>query len=579
MLFRSIKQDPNYYLAYYHLGLLKEEDVMRYRYMIDPEEGGIIYFYEFAKEDKEKAVFYYNKVISITPDFPDVYYHLGMLYYEYNELFDMIDLLERAVKIIPKDKNCHLFLGFAYYQDEQYKRAEEQFKESMKYMTPEERHIFNSIESIITPEERMKLTTDLANYNHNAAELWRSRDPLILTSINERKLEHYSRVAYANLRFSDFDRGVEGWNTDQGKVYIRFGKPETMYRTRPEIGTSGDGNPRNPLNHSKEFWLYPDFEYIFEDRFLQHRYEFAWGNTPENDYRNVFERMISVKPDYYDFIQKDNIIEIATDITKFKGAKSSTKVNLSYAIPHDSIHFVYQDNKWKSRLNQGIFLLNGNWKKIYESSKLIQFDESEQFKLCDESYLLHQEEFENRPGQYQLIFEIHDLESKKHTSIRSEIDIKPFDNDELALSNIQMAFKIEQDSTSSYYYTRDDLKILPNPFYRFSTGEPVFIYYEIYNLKKNESGLTSYNVEYTISPDKSNINLIEKIFQRLNLFKVSGEITTSYQIEGDSETEYQYRQIGLGSFSPGDYLLTLRITDLNANKTTNEKVQFKLEDE
>jgi GWxTD domain-containing protein len=561
------------------LGLLKEEDVMRYRYMIDPEEGGIIYFYEFAKEDKEKAVFYYNKVISIKPDFPDVYYHLGMLYYEYNELFDMIDLLERAVKIIPKDKNCHLFLGFAYYQDEQYERAEEQFKESMKYMTPEERQIFNSIESIITPEERMKLTTDLANYNRNVAELWRSRDPLILTNINERKLEHYSRVAYANLRFSDFDKGIEGWNTDQGKVYIRFGKPETMYRTRPEIGTSGDGNPRNPLNHSKEFWLYPDFEYIFEDRFLQNRYEFAWGNTPENDYRNVFDRMISVQPDYYDFIQKNNIIEIATDITEFKGSKNSTKVNLSYAIPSDSIHYVYQNNKWKSRLNQGIFLLNGNWKKIYESSKLIQFDESEQFKLCDESYLLHQEEFENRPGQYQLIFEIHDLESRKHTSIRSEIDIKHFDNHELALSNIQMAFKIEQDSIGGYYYTRDDLKILPNPLKRFTTGDPVFIYYEIYNLKKNESGLTSYNVEYTISPDKANINPIKKILQRLNLFKLTGEITTSYQIEGDSETEYHYRQIGLGSFSPGDYLLTLRITDLNANKTTTEKVQFKLEDE
>ncbi|MBD3287491.1 tetratricopeptide repeat protein, partial [candidate division KSB1 bacterium] len=131
---RIIKIDPGYYLAYYHLGLLKEKDVMRYRYMIDPEEGGIIYFYEFAKEDKEKAVYYYNKVISLKPDFPDVYYHLGMLYYEYNELFHMIDLLEKAVKIIPSDKNCHLFLGFAYYHDEQYELAEREFEEAMKYM-------------------------------------------------------------------------------------------------------------------------------------------------------------------------------------------------------------------------------------------------------------------------------------------------------------------------------------------------------------------------------------------------------------------------------------------------------------
>ncbi len=574
---RVIKQDPNYYLAYYHLGLLKQADVMRYRYMIDPEEGGVIYFYEFAKDDKDKAVFYFNKVIALKPDFADAYYHLGMLYYEYNELFDMIDLLERAVKIIPNDKNCHLFLGFAYYQDEQYERAEKEFEESMKYMTPEQRHIFNSIESIITPEEKMKLTTDLANYNRNASEMWQSKDPLMLTEINERKLEHYSRVAYANLRFSDFDKGIEGWKTDQGKVYIRFGKPETLYRTRPEIGISGDGNPRNPLNHSKEVWLYPDFEYIFEDRFLQNRYEFAWGNTPENDYRNVFERMISVQPDYYDFIQKDHIIEIAMDITKFRGTKKSTKINLSYAIPADSIHFIYQENKWNSRLNQGIFLLNENWDKIYQASKLIQFNESEQYMLSNKNYLLHQEEFEHRAGQYHLIFELHDLESKKHASVRGEIDVSPFDNDELALSNIQLAFNIERDSTAGYYYTRDDLKILPNPFKRFTTGDPVYIYYETYNLQQNESGLTSFNIEYTIRPDKTHIHPIKKILQRLNLINMSGDITTSYQIEGNSETEYQYRRLGLGSYSPGHYSLTLQLTDLIANKTTTEKIQFKLE--
>ncbi|MBD3290985.1 GWxTD domain-containing protein [candidate division KSB1 bacterium] len=488
----------------------------------------------------------------------------------------MIDLLEKAVKIIPSDKNCHLFLGFAYYHDEQYELAEREFEEAMKYMEPEERQLFNSIESIITPTEKMALKSDPRRYHRNVARMWQMKDPLILTDINERKLEHISRIAYANLRFSDFDKGIEGWKTDPGKVHIRFGEPETLYRTRPEIGSSDD--PRNPLNHSKEVWLYPDFEFIFEDRFLQNRYEFAWGNTPENDYRNVYERMIAETPDYYDFIQQDRIIEIATDISEFRGSSNKTKLSLSYAIPADSIHFVYRENKWQSVLNQGIFILNEDGHRVFQSSKPVQFNETDQYKVSNEKYLLNQAEFENRSGSYQLIFEVQDPESKKHASLRRNIEISSISGNGLALSNVQLAFRIERDTSEGYYYTREDLEILPNPLKRFNAGDPVFIYYEIYNLQKNENGLTSFNVEYTISPNKMDESPVKKILQRLRLISPSGDITTSYPFEGNSVTEYQYQQIGLGSFSAGDYSLTLRITDLNADETATEKIHFELEE-
>ena len=66
---------------------------------------------------------------------------------------------------------------------------------------------------------------------------WKKKDPLFLTEVNERKLEHYCRVAYANLRFSRLHQGIEGWKTPQGQALIRYGFPLGNSQTWVTIDT------------------------------------------------------------------------------------------------------------------------------------------------------------------------------------------------------------------------------------------------------------------------------------------------------------------------------------------------------
>lgn len=56
------------------------------------------------------------------------------------------------------------------------------------------------------------------------AEFWLSRDPTLGTIENEVKDEFYRRVAIANRYFAALHR--EGWETDRGYVFIRFGHPD-----------------------------------------------------------------------------------------------------------------------------------------------------------------------------------------------------------------------------------------------------------------------------------------------------------------------------------------------------------------
>jgi len=84
-------------------------------------------------------------------------------------------------------------------------------------------------------------------------EFWAKRDPDPKTSRNELMEEYYVRVAYANKNFTQY---MEGWRTDRGMVFIRFGSPQNV-----------DRHPFDSESKPYEIWYYYDQnrEFIFVD--------------------------------------------------------------------------------------------------------------------------------------------------------------------------------------------------------------------------------------------------------------------------------------------------------------------------
>jgi GWxTD domain-containing protein len=80
---------------------------------------------------------------------------------------------------------------------------------------------------ILTQSERdawKKLETD-DERDQFIEHIWRDRDPDPDTVENEFKQQFYERVAYANEHFSS---GKAGRFTDRGRIYIKFGKPDSI---------------------------------------------------------------------------------------------------------------------------------------------------------------------------------------------------------------------------------------------------------------------------------------------------------------------------------------------------------------
>ena len=73
------------------------------------------------------------------------------------------------------------------------------------------------------------------------AAFWKSTDPNPATTEHEALRDYFKRIATANSRYRE--KGIAGWLTDRGKVYVTLGEPDqagqqmgaTSARTRAEI--------------------------------------------------------------------------------------------------------------------------------------------------------------------------------------------------------------------------------------------------------------------------------------------------------------------------------------------------------
>jgi GWxTD domain-containing protein len=83
---------------------------------------------------------------------------------------------------------------------------------------------------------------------------WARRDPTPETPRNEFMVEFFRRLRYAGQHFQGFG---QGWRSDMGRIYIRYGSPDTI-----------EQHPASATMAATEVWFYnqPYRRYIFADR-------------------------------------------------------------------------------------------------------------------------------------------------------------------------------------------------------------------------------------------------------------------------------------------------------------------------
>lgn len=105
-----------------------------------------------------------------------------------------------------------------------------EFKEARYIATPEEIREFKQLHSL--PAKRQFLY-----------DFWQKRNPDPVSRTNSFRVKYLQRVAYANDHFQTGN--TPGWQTDRGRVYILYGKPDQI-----------DRHPNEANSRPYQIWYY-----------------------------------------------------------------------------------------------------------------------------------------------------------------------------------------------------------------------------------------------------------------------------------------------------------------------------------
>ena len=502
---------------------------------------------------------------------------------------------------------------------------------------------------------------------------WAARDPAPVTIANERRIEHFRRVAYS---LEHFGRDEFPWDA-RGEVYVRYGMPdhisqsddirfetdvkviavkerlinqagrgvaglvkardaqlteydvdisslstsegsaaplgpissmlreisETGKHRTTEFGVEGDrkgtmgvGASSSPTTMMKlsgilgwpvypvqgkvwEYWIYTDVGLGIEITFTQpyHPGPFYYADMPlgiggDSQIYRVWQQMnprvvidwaAAATPSVYrpDFASEP--LEFFFDSAQFKGLEGTTILEVYYGVPVGEITIMpRKEDKTTAYLQRGLALYNEENRPLYRSIEDMELDSSGPVDATQLAFVPEMDRLSVAPGAYRLSVQILDKTSDKSQVYNREVVLYPYGDDSLRVSDIQMAALIRPNRGSRF--TKGDIEVVPNPSLAYLAGQPVFIYYEVYNLNKDEFGRTKYRVSYELhSLNRGNIAVrtLKAIGRLVGIERKAEVVTVEYAHEGDRADEYGYLEMDMSDTEPGIQLLKVQVTD------------------
>ena len=264
----------------------------------DPENADIQYFMGMTYMDQERSGWligsdrdgrrYFLKTVELNPSHPDAYFQLGRCYDSptESEHEKAISAYIRQYRVNPEHSEALLrfanashrskrydlgteelralvlewgdgtpnriramltqFEVLAMGSDQQYDQLQAALESYISQLDADEQEVYRDLSHVAPPDE-LKNWEEATDAEREAIwmNFWNERDSNPATIENERLVEHYRRVMYARIHFSEkqypYDR--------RGEIHVRYGRPDDRRRfvfrhfEDPKISHMLTGNP------------------------------------------------------------------------------------------------------------------------------------------------------------------------------------------------------------------------------------------------------------------------------------------------------------------------------------------------
>jgi GWxTD domain-containing protein len=476
-----------------------------------------------------------------------------------------------------------LIMGIAACRSGDMPKSDEAFSEALARMDDERRERFLSMDLIVAPGERGQLSGMVSEDARSVLEqLWKSHDPNPATVVNERLIEHLSRVAFADFHFSVPRLGKIGSRTARGEVYIRYGGPLLWHFDPFGTGVFTDetalpdpasfdparslGDRVPPADQSGQYrdrrlraskprwvWQYRDFSLNFDDTFLNGDYDFPY----ELDWSAYTYAYLEKKvPEIYE-TQIKRRMKVVLDALNLIDDSGRHALKLVYACDTRGIA-VRSPFEWpQGSFEVEIAVLDSLREDVARAAfvKEIRADSS---VLYQTQYpLISTLTVEVPPGKALTAISITSTANGAAGFTSRPVSIRAF-GDTLELSDIEMRFAPAGP---------------PNPTYTYLRRGTAFLAFSVYNSGADVDGIARLRIAYRLSRREK----VQPAYRRfLDMFAgdekplLDGSVTSL-------QSEHEIRTLGpradevigidLSALAVGHYDVAIHATDLTNGAT------------
>ncbi|MXY48838.1 MAG: GWxTD domain-containing protein [Gemmatimonadetes bacterium] len=337
--------------------------------------------------------------------------------------------------------------------------------------------------------------------------------------------------------------------------------------------------------YATESWVYARYglELFFVDQFGGGRFDYPWGNLLTSPQETVRQELYSPRrlagelikrsPEEYRHDFGGEPLEYAFDAVSFRADNGATELDLSYSIPVWQFGDVSDGKGNSTRLEHLVTLRDSAMSPRFSHAfGFGPFDRPKR-QLAESHVKVPVYTLPERvvapSGDYTLAVQVRDETSQKIGVYRRPVRLSDYSGEELLISDLKLATLITPSGVQGPF-VRNGLNITPNPGRLYIRENPVYVYYEVYNLNLDGEGKTAYEILYEISPRNGNE-------RRGWSARGQGDMQTVMMVfsgAGYAAEDREYTSLDTSSLPAGEYVLTVTFTDLNAGSSVTKSANF-----
>ena len=409
------------------------------------------------------------------------------------------------------------------------------------------------------------LIADTAESNAWLRAFWTEHDPTPTTPQNEFEQEHRRRIYHAIRYFGSNSRSGPPWD-ERGEVYIRYGDPnerrilqngpdrDPVTRERAPNDEFGQAALDNDLLHPNavtEVWTYYRWNqsFQFEDKRGLGSFEMVPVTDPTlprqdlTEFYNARLNATDLQPAIYFHEYGKNLIDYALDVVRFHAGDNLWRVDVNLGYPLSLLG--RGEDSMSISLRRTVVVRDNDQQEVYSDVGVLsrRVDSAE-----TSNRLMVEQKICNLPaGKFHLAVTIDDLFSGKTGTYTKTIVLPKYVvSDVQEISDIEMASFVWSIYEPGASFVKGNRMVMPLPSRVYLTDQQLAFYYEVYNLLLGDDGATHYGVSYEI---------------RSTSGKTQFEFKEPDEFSGADRNVQQFGTVDLQKVPPGDYLLTIKVSD------------------